>query len=101
MTNLSLNSNPNLTNFAVPKLHDNRSNWADYSSQIQKAIGSKGLWRHVEGNVVMPKPYMLVDGVLLLQMGRPQLLRNRLRYGKHESLLITKNVNISCNMLSF
>ena len=54
MTSLSLNSNPDSTNLVVPKLCDDRSNWADYSSRIQKAMGSKGLWRHVEGNAVVP-----------------------------------------------
>ena len=24
-------------------------------------MGSKGLWRHVEGNVVAPKPYTVVN----------------------------------------
>ena len=57
MASLSLNSNPNSTNLAIPKLHDNRSNWADYSSQIQKAMGSKELQRHVEGNTVVPRAY--------------------------------------------
>jgi len=26
-------------------------------------MGSKGLWRHVEGNVVAPKAYTVVGGV--------------------------------------
>src|SRR6202040_1116778 len=63
MTSLSLNSNPDSTNLAVPKLRDDGSNWADYSSRIQKAMGSKGLGRHVEGNAVAPKAYTVVGGV--------------------------------------
>src|SRR5882762_1308195 len=70
MTSLSLNSNPNSTNLAVPKLHDDGSNWANYSSQIQKAMGSKGLWRHVEGNAVTPKAYTVVDGVPVTSDGK-------------------------------
>ena len=70
MTSLSLNSNPDSTNLAVPKLHDDGSNWADYSLQIQKAMGSKGLWRHVEGNVVAPKAYMVVGGVPVTSDGK-------------------------------
>jgi len=62
MTSLSLNSNPDSTNLAVPKLHDDGSNWANCSSRIQKAMGLKGLWRHVEGNAVAPKAYTVVGG---------------------------------------
>ena len=70
MTSLSLNSNPDSTNLAVPKLRDNGSNWADYSSCIQKAMGSKTLWRHVEVIAVAPVAYVVVNKSLLLQMGR-------------------------------
>jgi hypothetical protein len=70
MASLSLNSNPDSTNLAVPKLRDDGSNWADYSSRIQKAMGSKGLWRHVEGNAVAPKAYMVVDGVSVTSDGK-------------------------------
>jgi hypothetical protein len=70
MSSLSLTSNSDSTNLGVPKLCDNRSNWADYALQIQKAMGSKGLWRHVEGIAVMPKPYTVVDGVPVLSDGK-------------------------------
>ena len=33
-------------------------------------MGSKGLWRHVEGNVVMPKAYTVVDGVPVTSDGK-------------------------------
>ena len=68
MASLSLTSNSDSTNLAIPKLCDDRSNWANYTLQIQKAMGSKGLWRHIEGTVVMPKPYAVVDGVPILVM---------------------------------
>jgi len=55
---LSLNSSSDSTTLQIPKLHDNGSNWSDYEPRIQKAVGSKGLWRHVEGTAVAPKPYM-------------------------------------------
>jgi len=29
-------------------------------------MGSKGLWRHVEGTAVAPKPYAVVNGELFL-----------------------------------
>ena len=47
-------------NLSVPKLHDDGSHWAEYSLRILKAMGSKGLWRHVEGTMVAPKPYTFV-----------------------------------------
>ena len=29
-------------------------------------MGSKGLWRHVEGTAVAPKPYIVADGIPVL-----------------------------------
>jgi len=29
-------------------------------------MGSKGLWRHIEGPAVAPKPYAMVNGELFL-----------------------------------
>jgi len=72
MSSLSFNSNPNSTNLAIPKLHDDRSNWSDYAPQIQKAMGSKGLWRHIEGTAVTPAPYALVNGIPILSNGKTQ-----------------------------
>jgi hypothetical protein len=56
MASLSLASNSDSTNLAIPKL--------------QKAMGSKGLWKHVEGIVVIPKHYAVVDGVPVLSDGK-------------------------------
>jgi hypothetical protein len=70
MSSLSLNSKPDSTNLAVPKLRDDGSNWADYASRIQKAMGSKGLWRHVEGKAVAPAPYPVVNGVPVISDGK-------------------------------
>jgi hypothetical protein len=50
----------------VSKLHDDGSNWSDYQPRIQKAMGSKGLWRHVEGKTVAPKPYEILNGSYVL-----------------------------------
>jgi hypothetical protein len=63
MTNLSMSSNSDSTTLTVPKLRDDGSNWSDYQPRIQRALGSKGLWRHVEGTAVAPKPYALLNGV--------------------------------------
>ena len=70
MSSLTLNSNSNSTSLAVPKLRDDRSNWSDYEPRIQKAMGSKGLWRHVEGKATAPKPYTLVNDIPVLSDGK-------------------------------
>ena len=69
MSTFSLNSSSDSTTLAVPKLHDNGSNWSDYEPRIRKAMGSKALWRHVEGIAVAPKPYTLKEGVHVLADG--------------------------------
>jgi len=61
MSNLSLNSSSDLTMLQIPKLRDDGSNWSDYQPRIQKAMGSKGLWRHIEGTAVALKPYAVVN----------------------------------------
>ena len=33
-------------------------------------MGSKGLWRHVEGLVVVPKLYIIADGIPVLSDGK-------------------------------
>jgi len=70
MSSLSLNSTSESTNLTVPKLRDDGSNWSDYEPRIQKAMGSKGLWRHVEGKAVVPKPYALVNDIPVLSDGK-------------------------------
>jgi len=64
--NVELNSSSNSTTLQIPKLRDDGSNWSDYQPRIQKAMGSKGLWRHVEGTAVAPKPYAVVNGEYFL-----------------------------------
>ena len=65
MSTLTMNSDSEST-LSIPKLHDNGSNCADYELRLQKAMGSKGLWRHVEGLAVAPKPYTLADKIPVL-----------------------------------
>ena len=66
---LSLNNSNSMT-LAIPKLHDDGSNWSDYEPRIQRAMGSKGLWRHVEGTTIVPQPYALVARVPVLLDGK-------------------------------
>ena len=54
------------SSLAIPKLHDDRNNWADYEPRLQKVMGSKGLWRHMEGLAVVPKLYVVADGIPVL-----------------------------------
>jgi hypothetical protein len=58
--------NSDSSTLAVPKLRDNGSNWADYQPRLQNAMGSKGLWRHVEGTATMPVPYTVSNGIPML-----------------------------------
>ena len=75
-------NNSNTTTLAVPKLHDDRSNWADYEPCIQRALGLKGLWRHVKGTAIVPKPYALVARVPILVDGMIQAMENQIEARK-------------------
>ena len=66
MNSLSLNSSSDSTTLSVPKLHDDGSNWSDYQSRIERAMGSKGLWRHMLGTAVVPKLFVLLVGIPVL-----------------------------------
>ena len=87
-------NNPDTTTLAVPKLHNDGSNWADYKPRIQRALGSKGLWRHVKGTAIVPKPYAPVAGVPILTDGMTQATEDQIEaretkiinYDKHEYL---------------
>ena len=62
----TLGSNSDSTSLSVPKLHDDGSNWADYEPRVERVLGAKGLWRHVVGTAIAPKPYAVVAGVPVL-----------------------------------
>src|ERR1700684_2141399 len=70
MSTLTTNSNADSSSLSVPKLRDDGSNWADYEPRMIKAMGSKGLWRHVEGLAIAPKPYVVADGIPVLSDGK-------------------------------
>jgi len=72
MSSLKMESNSNSTNLVVPKLCDDRSNWTDYEPRIQWAMGSKGIWRHIEGTAIVPVPYMILSGLPVLPDGKTQ-----------------------------
>src|ERR1700678_980095 len=62
--------NSDSTTLAVPKLRDDGSNWSDYLPRLQNAMGSKGLWRHVEGTATAPVPYAVSNGIPMLSDGK-------------------------------
>ena len=92
MSSLSLNSTSESTNLAVPKLHNDGSNWSNYESCIQKVMGSKGLWRDVEGKAIVPKPYTLVNNIPVLSDGKTPAMEEQIearetqiiKFDKHE-----------------
>ena len=42
-------------------------------------MGLKGLWRHVEGNVVVPKPYMVVNGTPVTSDGKTSTAEEQIK----------------------
>ena len=72
-------NNSNTTTLAVLKLHDDGSNWANYEPCIQRALGLKGLWRHVKGTAIAPKPYALVARVPILMDGMTQATEDQIK----------------------
>ena len=69
-SSLTLGSNSDTTSLSIPKFRDDGSNWSDYQPRIERALGSKGLWRHVLGTAIAPKPYALLEGVPVLSDGK-------------------------------
>ena len=78
MSAFTTNNSDTMT-LAVPKLHNDGSNWANYEPCIQRVLGSKGLWRHVEGTAIAPKPYVLVAGVPVLVDGTTQATEDQIK----------------------
>ena len=70
--NLTLGSNSDSTSLSVPKLRDDGCNWADYKPRVERVLGMKGLWRHIVGTAIVPKPYAVVAGVPVLADGITQ-----------------------------
>ena len=70
MSDMTLSSNSNSQNLTVPKLHDDRNNWADYKPQVMIAMEAKGIWKHVLGTAYEPKPYTQVNGITVLSDGK-------------------------------
>ena len=82
---------------AVPKLHDDRSNWANYEPRIQRVLGLKGLWRHVEGTAIAPKLYALVARVPILTDGMTQAMEDQIK-ARETTRSKTSRLHIICGM---
>ena len=89
MNELSQNPISESGSLAVLKLHDDGSNWADYQPRIRKAMGAKGLWRHVEGTAAAPIPYVVTAGKAMLSDGKMPALDEQLEAKE----LSSRNVN--------
>jgi hypothetical protein len=70
LNNLNMSSNTDSTTLAVPRLHDDGSNWSDYLPRLQNAMGAKGLWRHVEGTASAPVLFGMSNGIPMLSDGK-------------------------------
>ena len=71
-------NNSDTTTLVVPKLCNDGSNWANYKPCIQRALGSKRLWRHIKGTAIVPKPYALVARVPVLTDGTMQAMEDQI-----------------------
>ena len=92
MSTLTLNSSSDSMTLSIPKLCDDRNNWSDYEPHIQRAIGSKGLWRHVEGTAIAPKPYALDSRVPVPADGQTPALEDQIEARETKSwTMITRN----------
>ena len=77
--NLTLGSNLDSTSLSVPKLHDDGSNLANYEQRVERALGAKGLWRHVVGTAIALKPYAVVARVPVLTDGTTQATNDQVK----------------------
>ena len=70
--NIPSSSSSDFSTLSIPKLHDDGTHWSDYQPRIERAMGSKGLWRHVLGTAIAPKLYMLLNKVPVLADGKTE-----------------------------
>ena len=82
MSSLSLNSTSESNNLAVPKLHDDGSNWLNYEPRVKKAMGAKGLWRHVEDTATAPKLYAVVNVISITSDGKTPAMEEQIESKK-------------------
>ena len=54
-------------------------NWSDYKPRIKRAMGSKGLWQHILGTAIVPKPFKAVNKVLVLVDRKMEAIKDQIR----------------------
>ena len=75
--NMTMNSNSDAITLAMPKLHDDGSNWADYLPRLQNVMGAKGLWRHIEGTATVPVSFAVTNGIPMLSDGKTAVMEDQ------------------------
>ena len=83
---------------AVPKLHDNGSNWADYEPKIQNAMGAKGLWRHILGTATAPVPYAVSNGIPMLANGKTPATKDQIESKESKIIEFKKREYLACHI---
>ena len=99
MNNLNMTSSPSSSTLAVPKLHDDGSNWADYYPRLQNVMGAKGLWRHMEGTATALVPFILSDGVPMLADGKTKATEDQIELKELKILEFEKRKYLAGHIL--
>ena len=94
---MSMNSDS--STLAVPKLHDDRSNWTDYQPRLQNAMGSKSLWRHIKGTATTPVPFAVSNGIPMLNDGKMPAMENQIESKKVKILEFKKREYLAKHIL--
>ena len=99
MNILNASSSSDSTLVAVPKLRDNRSNWADYEPRIQNAMGAKGLWRHVLGTATALVPYAVSNGIHMLADGKTPATEDQIESKESKIIEFKKREYLACHII--
>ena len=93
------NLNSDSSSLAVPKLHDDRSNWADYQPRLQYTMGAKGLWRHVEGTATAPVPYAVNNRIPMLSDGKTPAMEDQIEVKESKIMEFEKREYLARHIL--
>ena len=66
---------------------------------MHKEMGSRGLWRHVEGVAVAPKPYVVVDGTPVLADGKTAATEEQLEVKEAKMIEYKKREYLAQNII--
>ena len=93
------NLNSNSSSLAVPKLHDDRSNWANYQPRLQYAMGAKGLWRHVKGTATAPVLYAVNNRIPMLSDGKTPAMEDQIEAKESKIMELKKREYLARHIL--